>query len=224
MVFSISKFSAEINKRGVALNNLFVMRITPPAGLQTDMPADEMQFYCRSVALPQNQFDIQATKRQGYGPNTSYPSALEYGELTCEIVVDHEMHTYNFFKQWQQLIYNYNLDKGVFGSNGNQGVYEFAYKKKYVSTVEVDVYTEHTTEFKQTFKFFSVWPQGIGSITLAWQNAAEVMIAPISLKYSGFTDSGLISNSVNPGTIDSTADVAEVLDVGITGRNLRYGQ
>ena len=60
MAFSLQDFSAKLNKRGVAKNNLFAVTFQLPRALLAEITsvednldiAKDITFYCKSVTLP----------------------------------------------------------------------------------------------------------------------------------------------------------------------------
>jgi hypothetical protein len=199
MTFNISQFSAKINRHGLALNNLFVVRITPPNGMEMDIPRDDLVFFCRSVKIPDYQMNIQTVKRLGFGPNIAYPMYMDNDTLNTEFMIDAEMNILKFFHKWQQLVYNYNSAQGPLASNNRQMVYELGYKKEYCGTIDVDVYSTHSANHIHRYKFYEAWPVSVSHNNLSWQSQNELDISDIVFRYSAFTDEGAVSNVVDVG-------------------------
>lgn len=201
MPFNVNEFSSAINRRGLALNNLFVLKLTPPQGLESDIGMDELVFFCRSAQVPSVQFTIDGARKSGYGPLINYPVAADNDAITAEFMVDAGMNVKKFFHAWAQLIYNYNSEQGAMASSeAGQGVFEFGYKKEYCGTIEIDVYSTHDEQNKYTYKYFEVWPTVIGNAQYAWGNGADVLIMPITFRYSYFTNDGTTANVVDTGS------------------------
>lgn len=200
MAFSVSEFSSQINKHGLAVNNLFVFTITPPMTFNDNMGPRELTFFCRSTKIPDNSLSMMGTKKLGYGPTVSYPTGMELDTLGAVFMVDSNMDVMKFFHRWQQKIFNYNSEQGPLGSNNNQMVYEMSYKTEYAATIQVDVYTSHSPDVKYTYKFFDAWPFSVGNPELAWENQAEIMTAPVQFKYERMTNEGLVKNVVASGS------------------------
>lgn len=200
MAFSVSEFSSQINKHGLAVNNLFVLTITPPIQFNEKMGGRELTFFCRSVKIPDNALSVSGTKKLGYGPTVSYPTGMELDTLNSVFMIDSNMDVMKFFHRWQQKIFNYNSEQGPLGSNNNQMVYEMSYKSEYTATIQVDVYTSHTPNAKYTYKFFDAWPSVVSNPELAWDNSADIMTSSIQFRYERMTNEGLVDNVVASGS------------------------
>lgn len=199
MAFSVNEFRSQINKRGLAVTNLFVFTMTPPQNFADSIDARELTFFCQSVQIPSHTINFEEYKTLGYGPGISYPTVMNNESLSAVFMVDADMEVLKFFHRWQQFIYNYNSAEGPLASNNNQMVYELNYKKEYVATVTVDVYSSHIPDHKYTFKYFDVWPTSVTNGQFAWNNGAEVFVLPVQFKYSRMTNDGLVKNVVDTG-------------------------
>lgn len=200
MAFSVSEFSSQINKHGLAVNNLFVLTITPPMAFNENMGGRELTFFCRATKIPDNSLSMMGAKQLGYGPTISYPTGMELDSLTSEFMIDSNMDVMKFFHRWQQKIFNYNSEQGPLGSNNNQMVYEMSYKSDYAATIQVDIYTGHSPDVKYTYKFFDAWPFSVANPQLSWDNQAEIMTSSIQFKYERMTNEGLARNVVASGS------------------------
>ena len=200
MAFSVSEFSSQINKHGLAVNNLFVLTITPPMIFNQNMGGRELTFFCKSTKIPDNSMTLMGAKQLGYGPTISYPMGMELDALTAEFMIDGNMDVLKFFHRWQQKIFNYNSEQGPLGSNNNQMVYEMSYKSEYSATIQVDVYTSHSPDVRYTYKFFDAWPATVGNPQLAWENSAEIMLSSVQFRYERMTNEGLFPNVVAEGS------------------------
>lgn len=200
MTFNVSEFSSQVAKRGLAVNNLFVLTITPPRGFSGLITPQELTFFSRSVKIPDNTINMQATKTLGYGPTQNYAMGLENEQLAVEFMVDAQMHVMSYFHKWQQLVYNYNSESGPLSTNNGQMVYEMGYKKEYCApTITIDVFSSHIDRVSYRFKYFECWPNSIGHPTLSWDNSAELMILPVQFRYSSFSVSGATPGVVSAG-------------------------
>lgn len=199
MAFNVSRFSAVVNKHGLAVTNLFVVRVTPPRGFTSTMNPNDLVFFCRSVKVPDYQMNIQTVKRYGFGPNIAYPLYMDNDVVNAEFMVDASSHVLRFFHTWQQRVYNYNSAQGPLASNNNQMVYELGYKKEYTGTLDIDVYSTHDPSKIFRYKYYDVWPMSVTHNTYAWANQAELDVLPVSFKYSAFTDDGTVRNAVDTG-------------------------
>jgi hypothetical protein len=81
MTFNIAEFNAQINRRGLAKNNLFVVRITLPASanfLNEEIPTRDLTFLCRSVDVP----EFASRDDEGQTPRIS--DQARHGQLDLE--------------------------------------------------------------------------------------------------------------------------------------------
>ena len=209
-MFNINEFNSQINKRGLAVNNLFVVRITPPQKLTAlgenyNMGSD-LVFFCRTVDIPSLDIGTTPVKEQGYGIGTQRPTGIDYSPLTGVFMIDSNFLIKKFFHRWSQMVFNYNVSGGMLSSdpqsnratNAQQGVYQFGYKEDYVGTLEVIVYSQHIDQpaYKYEYKFNNVFPTSIGAQQLAWENGAEILTLPVTFSYDEFTPSGSIGGTV----------------------------
>jgi hypothetical protein len=187
MTFSISQFSAEVNKHGVAKSNLFVARITPPQGLvpeDTTMEPQTLTFLCSAASLPPVTIETQQFKPRGFGPSELRPNGFELTPLNTIFMVDGRFGVMRFFHQWMQQIVNYDVSGGYFSESPTALLpYEFGYRDDYAGTMEIIMFSGNDGQNQYTYKFNNVYPVSVGGIEVAWQNGAEVMTVPISFAY-----------------------------------------
>ncbi len=77
MSFNIADFNSKLAKHGVAKNNLFFARINIPQALINefvDLPVTrDLEFYCKSVTLPELDIVTGEVQPQGFGPTVRRP-------------------------------------------------------------------------------------------------------------------------------------------------------
>jgi hypothetical protein len=187
MAFNINEFSAQMNKRGLAKNNMFLVTITVPNSmgfLNSEIPSKELQFLCKSSSLPSLDIATQDVRMQGWGKIEKRPSDFTKNNLNLIFMVDSEFATLRFFHRWMQGIVNWNELNGE-NSEDPQGKlpYEFEYKKNYTAMIQIDVYSDNLSNLKYTYRFSGAFPVTIGNIELAWENASEIMTLAVSFAY-----------------------------------------
>ena len=204
MAFNVSEFSSHLNKRGLSKNNLFVLNITLPANssLRNEITTRDLSFLCRSVDIPEMGVSTIKVKERGYGPGSTRPIDIEYSPLSTVFMVDSEFAVKRFFHRWMQEIVNYDVNQGVSSVSVNGMMpYEFGYKDDYAGTIEVYVFGDNSDKNIYKYKFESAFPISLGNVSVAWENAAEIMTMPVSFSYDHFSPDGIIegvnSNSVN---------------------------
>lgn len=207
MAFSISEFNSQVNKHGLAKNNIFYTRITlPPAllNLENTIPTSDLRFFCRTFDLPAITYDAYEYREGGVGPSSRRPSSFNYQPVTGVFMVDSNFAVLKFFHRWMQQIVNYDTSAGT-NSEDPQGKlpYEFGYEDEYAATIEVVVFSSNQTDKFYTYKFGKAYPLLIGNITEAWQDAADIMVLPVTFTYNSLkvdgTDAGRITGSLNAG-------------------------
>lgn len=209
MAFNINEFSAQINSRGLAVNNLFVVRITPPQRL-TALGSDynlggDMVFFCRSVDIPNFDVNTIAYREQGFGIAQQRPIGMDFAPVPTVFMVDSNFAIKKFFHRWMQMVYNYDTSGGVLsvdpGSSSaerSQGIYQLGYKEDYVGTMEVVLYSQQidSPAYKYEYKFGNVYPTSLGNVQAAWENSAEIMTLPVTFTYDQFETTGSIAGTV----------------------------
>lgn len=187
MAFSISEFSGQINRRGLAKNNLFALRITLPGGLsflEQQISTRELTFLCQSVDVPEFSVETTKVKHRGFGPGSSRPIGLDYGPLPSVFMVDGQFAVKRFFHRWMQEIVHYDVEQGYSNELQNGMLpYEFGYKDDYAGTVEVMMFPSNSENLFYTYKFSNAFPISIGNVTTAWENQAEIMLLPVTFSY-----------------------------------------
>lgn len=194
MAFNISDFRSNIDKRGLAKNNLFLTTFSLPNTLnflENYIPSRELQFMCKAVSIPGMDIETQSFSPQGWGKIEKRPSGFAKGSLTMTFMIDGEFATMKYFHRWMQGIVNY----GGLSTNSQdpQGKlpYEFAYKDDYVSpTVDVKVFSNNNMDFPTyDYIFTDVYPISIGDIAVSWENGAEIMTTTITFSYDNMFNS-----------------------------------
>jgi len=210
MSFDLSEFKSEINKHGLAKNNLFVMYIDAPASLKNELeaasgnlsafPTRSLRFFCRSVSVPELAPGTTAVARQTLGPAENFPTGLQYSTLPCDFMVDSNFGVVKYFHRWMQNVVNYDKT-GIFNEYNGMLPFELGYKDEYSSTITVEMYSGNFNGVKKvyTYKFQGAYPTRVGEVSLAWANAAEIMSLPVSFSYSALKVEG--SQEGSPSSI-----------------------
>ena len=191
MAFNVADFSSKISRYGVARDNLFIVRITPPGGAFEDtMPTEDLIFFCRSVDLPSLSLETTSIKNEGWGKAESFPINLPYDSLNTVFMIDAEFRVKKFFQRWMQSIVNYDNSKVNSSFNGMRP-FQIAYKEKYVGTVEVIVYSLNDETIQYNYRFDGAFPTSLGNITTAWDSNDAVMVMPVTFSYSSYSSTGV---------------------------------
>lgn len=207
MAFSISEFSAQTSKRGLALNNLFVVRITFPgqlgSTLETYINSREIPFYCRSAQLPDMEVGLQEVRHQGYGMAHKRAVGMSYAPIPLVFMVDADFGIKKLFHRWNQGIFNHGNGKGPQQIVQGRKLYEHAWHEDYAGTVEIVVYSYHQEQITYTYKLNGAFPVSVGGVQVAWENGAEVMTMTVNMAYDSLTvdgaDDGNVTGSGSAG-------------------------
>lgn len=207
MSFSITEFSAQVNKSGLAKTNLFFVRISLPRSLQfleDKLTTRELAFFCKTVDLPS--FDLQhmPVKNLTVGPMEYRPISMDYQPVSALFMVDSNFGVMSFFHRWMQAIYNYNSDGGSQSMDSqNKLPYQLEYKENYVATIDIIVYSGHDANKIYSYKLSNAFPLGVQNITTSWENQGEIMTLPVSFAYDRISvtgsELGRVSDSSNNG-------------------------
>ena len=207
MAFNLSDFNSKIHEHGVAKSNLFFARIQLPRALENTLNtipiSKDLEFYCRTVQLPEFDVITADVQPQGFGPVVRRPQSMNFPVVPATFMVDSNFGVMKLFHRWTQAIVNYDKSGGQFGSVNNAMPFEMGYKNEYATTMQVAVFSQNTRKVDYLYEFSGVYPVNVGNINVAWENAAEVMALPVGftfdeLKVTG-SESGRVQSDV-PGS------------------------
>jgi len=189
MSFDLREFRGNMNKYGLARDNLFIVNITPPrAGIDVDMPHKDLQFFCKSVQLPSMNINTTPVMNRGFGSNERRPTGMEYDNLNTIFLIDSEYKVKSFFHAWMQRVINFNsvdgYDRVLEGTR--MLPFEMGYLDDFKGKVTVYVYSYGDRSFTFKYEFEHVYPVSMGSVDLAWENNGQVLSAPVSFVYEKF--------------------------------------
>lgn len=214
MAFNISDFSAQINNLGVAQSNLFVSSLTTPNGLSQIISSEELRFLCRSVNLPEMAVGTADYKPNGIGVMERRPTSFNYSPVSAVFVVDSKFRVLKFFHSWMQTVVNYDVQGGPQSqSQSGARLYEFGFKRDYVSNMSVVMFSNPVddSELTYTHTYGNIYPINIGNITVAWENAAEVMLLPVTFSFDTLVVDGASRGQAAPSLLPSNM-TSELVD------------
>lgn len=200
MAFSLSEFQAQVNKRGLAVNNLFLVRITFPGALgqslEEQFSTREIPFYCRSVQLPEFEVGVQDVRHQGYGMAHKRAVGMNYGTVPLVFMVDADFGIKKLFHRWNQGLINHGNGSGPAAIVQGRRLYEHNFHQDYAGTVEIQVYSWHQEAVTYTYKLNGAFPVSVGGISVAWENGAEIMTLTVNVAYDSLTVDGATGGEV----------------------------
>lgn len=206
MAFSISEFNSQLNKHGVAKNNLFLVTIALPPALSRDLgvspspgaeplgispaadssppklPVEDLKFFCKAATLPELTVQTVDNFPNTFGTPDRRPSAMQFTQLPTVFMVDSNFKVKEYFHSWMQRIVNYDRQSPM-GFVDGRLPFEIAYKSEYSAGVTIEVYSYEQKAITYTYKFEGAFPTSIGETQVSWENAAEIMTLPVTFTY-----------------------------------------
>lgn len=192
MTFSVSEFSAKINKYGLARDNLFIVNIEPPLFLRPgNISPSDLTFFCQSAALPSLALGTAEVFNQGYGVGEKRPTSLPHDNLNTVFMVDADQKVTKFFQSWMQNVVNYDNSRGYNYEFNGMLPYEINYKRSYSSRIEIYVYSVEDKAIKYKYRFDNAFPIATGSQDLSWNNNDSVMTLPVQFAYDVYVNTAI---------------------------------
>jgi len=229
MAFSISEFNSQLNKHGVAKNNLFLVTITLPNALQKELfPGEaneaetpelvkDIKFFCKSATLPELTVQTVDNFPNTFGTPDRRPSAMQFTQIPTVFMVDSNFKVKEYFHSWMQRIVNYDKQSPI-GEVQGRLPFEIAYKTEYSAGVTIEVYSYEQKAITYTYRFENAFPTSIGEVQVAWENAAEIMTLPVT-----FTYDSMILPGAQIGTVETTSGRGSGILGSLSSLN-SYGQ
>lgn len=205
MAFNVSDFNAQLSKHGLAVNNLFIARVTLPGSLtllgsgfgnRTNIDSRDIPFFCRSAQLPDLSVTTQDFKTQGHGIAQKRAVAMEQNLVPVVFMIDANFAIKKLMHQWNQAIFNHGNGEGPMTVVDSRKLYEFNYKDDYSGTLEVLVYSHNNDEVAYNYKFNGAFPVSVGGVQVAWENSAEIMTMTVNFAYDSFYVDGAVGGDV----------------------------
>lgn len=211
MSFNISNFSTKIQQYGLAKSNLFIVQIAVPPTIRNELRdikvINDLQFYCRSVTLPEMDLITTDIQTQGFGSPQRRPQGMNFPIMPTVFMVDSEFGVMKFFHRWTQAIINYDRSEGVRGVVNNQLPFEMGYKKEYETTMKVTVYSFGDPNGKKDsvyeYVFSGVYPVNVGNVAEDWESHSDVMVLPVGFTY----DTMKVTGAKNPKIVSGPTGV-----------------
>jgi hypothetical protein len=215
MAFNINQFNSILNQHGVQKGTKFRFRIIPPSGIASEVLSqygnvinNHLEYYCRSVTLPEFDVDTAEIQNQGFGGFTRRPQGMNFPVLPAVFNVDKEMSIVKYFQRWTQLIINYDRSSGNYGNVGGALPFEMGYKQDYATVIMVDVMNDEGGTVC-TYEFSGAYPINVGTIEAAWANNDELLTMSVGFTFDVLKVSG--SKSPNPSKLGQSQIVEDPL-------------
>jgi hypothetical protein len=230
MAFNISEFTSQINKYGLAVNNLFIAQFTLPKSLslfgsgfgnRTNMETRDIPFFCRSVQLPDLEVGVTDVKEQGHGVSQKRATAMENGVVPVVFMIDANFSIKKLFHQWNQSIFNHGNGDGPLAQLDSRKLYEFNYKDDYSSVLEITVFSHNNTDQAYTYKFFGAFPVSVGGVQSAWENGAEIMTMTVNFAFDSFYVDGAVGGDVLGTGLEDNGFVGFLSSINSTAQQIK---
>ena len=209
MAFNISDFNANLMDHGLARPNKFLFTIKTPSGIALEVTNEipisllRMQYYAKSVTLPE--FDVQTSEvqPQGFGPIVRRPQTMNFPVLPVIFNVDSNLDIVRYFHRWTQEIINYD-SSSVYGNHKGRLPFEMGYKSDYETTMSCQVFNEYG-EKTYLYEFGGAYPVNVGNVETSWESNDEIMTLSVGFSYDRLKVTG--SKRGDPSTLGDRNEV-----------------
>lgn len=192
--FNISTFRANIQENGLQKTNKFLCRIPMPAGMQGNEnaaalvnTARNLEFWGVMTDIPMFGVTTIPYLRYGYGALEKKPLQPIFTEHIFNFMLDSKGAIFSFFYEWNRLIINNNLEKGITTIGGQTNgtpmdPYELSYKYEYAVNATIIVYDDAGKE-SINITLREAFPILVPGVQLAWQDQNKVAYLPVTVSY-----------------------------------------
>jgi len=164
---------------------------------------EDMQFLARATSLPASNVNAVEVMTPG-GRKIKLAGERTFEDWTVSVYNDTQMTTRRKFEMWQSACAQYGTPVGADA----------------LAAYETSEWT--VTQFSRsgapmrTYRFFNMWPSGLGSIELSFDEQSSIEQFDVTFSYSHFepVDAG---STIDPDLISIAANVAGSLSVSPIG-------
>lgn len=186
----LSNFYASLKKNGVVKTNRFDVLFTPPEILKpywNSTTTALLQLRCDTASVPGVTLTTADIQRYGYGLSEKIPTGAQMGDFACSFVADSEGLIYKYFYRWTNGIVKWDEKPNAAGktSYNNLRPYEYEYKSKYTSTIQLLTYDEAENKLL-SYTLYDAFPIAIGEVQHNWGDTDSLVRLPINFAYSYF--------------------------------------
>jgi hypothetical protein len=169
----LTKFLQDIKTHGVAFNNRFDVRFTPPSIIQetinkygnkggpSSFDNEHLTMRIDMAELPGMTY-VVSEHRANPGPMMKAPIGVAYTDLTLNFIVSASLVEKYFFDYWNYAI------------RDSSGL--FAYPQEMFTDIFVNVYAMNGQEIYGV-KFMDAWPIAVNPIQLSWQDSDNMRLS-----------------------------------------------
>jgi len=202
MAFNVSEMLSTINANGgISKASKFLVRISPPGALRTNIDADFM-FFCDSASLPGISFQSEDIRMAGYGNTEKRPYATIFQDVNVTFFNDSDSKVLRFLHLWMQSVYNFNDKTNPNATARGLVNNTFAYPQGdnagdgYYGVVEI-IHFDETEREIITYELNECYPISIGEVLLDWNQNDTLVKIPVTFTYTYW-----VADTLDPGVID----------------------
>ena len=195
MTFSISEFSANINKYGTLKNNKYEVIFGAPnimrsgvVGGGPDAPSRateinlvQIMLRAEDVQIPGINLELATVNRYGIGLKQRFPTNITLPEtISMTFIETEKSDMHHFFYEWLNEIFNIQFN------GDSRGIYLTRYKEEYMTDIVILVYNEGDKELIIANKVIlrEAFPTQISEIRLGWADNNTLMKIKVNFTFS----------------------------------------
>lgn len=216
MPFNINEFKSAIEGRGgLARPNLFMVEFfndRPNNSIWNNPEFNnrDLRFFCQTVTFPGLNVDVFEYRPNNIDTPQSIPIHINNQQLECVFMVDDTYKVLNYLHSWFRQVVNFSTSRvpgtalalpGTDGTPNQQLSYELGYKKDYVQTMQITMYSRNPSSViqgdssnpnilvynnKYVCRLYDVYPVQVGGVSLEWGANDTYTNVPVSFSYSAF--------------------------------------
>lgn len=189
--FDIASFRAIVAQAGILKPTKWMFSTTVPAGLNSSFAtnaARNIQYWASSATVPGATLVTHDTMRYGYGVAVKRPYSPAFGPMQLGFMSDGLGASWTFFKQWINLIINFDNSQGITSSgsfvNGNaRRVYEVAYADDYTVDCVVSAFVDSGEEILRIV-LRDAYPLAVSDMRMDWGDNSGVARFNVSMFFT----------------------------------------
>lgn len=186
--FDIAKFNSVVNEAGILKPTKWMFSTTVPNGLMNNgdfalQAARNVQFWASAATIPGATMVTHDTMRYGYGVAVKRPYSPAFGPMQIEFTADGMGAEWTFFKQWLNLIIEYDARSGVYSMpNGTKYVYEVAYAEDYTVDCVVSAFVDTGEEVLRVI-LREAYPIALSDMRMDWADTGGAARFRVSMHF-----------------------------------------
>ena len=191
MGFDINRFTAQLNKGGLARTSDFEC-VVDTTGIKNLGVSDELQFRIESTSLPMR--SIQAIDYKDYGNPYKIGGLGNAVEIEMIIICSEDLRERDFFMRWQDLIVgNYRIAEQTSSIAAKRNMFDIGYYDDYVCKQGVTIYQLDPEGFRTyAVDLIDAYPMNVQVQPVTWaQNDIQKLNVTMTYRYFQERDTNL---------------------------------